>query len=138
VYAGGGALASLASVAWNVAHAGPEPRVSIGASGAIFALGGALLVAAFRLRHRLAPGRARALAAATLFLALPALAAGLERLGTDNAAHAGGFAAGLALGVVLPLSPRLGGRPTGAVVRALGVAGALALALALARVLRGA
>lgn len=125
-FAGGGALASLGSLAWrDVRHAGLS--LSVGASGAIFALGGAVLIAAIRLRHRLAPGRARALGAALLFLLMNALVGGLTRHGTDNAGHAAGLIAGLALGAVLPLSPRLGGPPPGIAMRALGAICALAL-----------
>jgi len=137
VYAAGGALASLGSVAWGLTSAAGGARVSLGASGAIFALGGALLAGAFRLRARLAPGRARALAAAIMFLALPAFANGFQTRGTDNAAHAAGLAAGLALGAIVPLAGPLAGRPAGWVARGAGVLAGAALALSLARVLRG-
>lgn len=130
VYACGGAGASLASLAWRSSHAGP-PSLSVGASGAIFALGGAMLAGAVRLRRRLAPGRARALGAAFLFLVAPGLAAGLSRNGTDNAAHAAGLACGILLGALLPLSPRLAGPRSPALVRALGLAAALVLGLSL-------
>ena len=114
----------------------PTARPAVGGSGAIFALGGALLIAAFRLRHWLAPGRARALAAALLFLIMPGLAAGFTRHGTDNAAHAAGLVAGAAFGALIPLTARLGGPRTGFGIRALGTAAALALALSLALALR--
>lgn len=137
VYAGGGALASLASLAWRLSRHGEGLSLSIGASGAIFALGGALIASAVRLRHRLAPGRARALGAAILFLMLPALASGFEKLGTDNVAHAAGLAAGALFGAVLPLSPRLVASPIPVTLRALGALSALALAFSLGRVLLG-
>jgi rhomboid protease GluP len=137
VYAAGGAAASLASLAWRTARAGAVPSLSVGASGALFALGGALLVVALRLRRRLAPGRARALGAAMLFLLVQGMVSGLTRHGTDNAAHAAGLAAGAALGALLPLAPRLGGAPPALAWRALGGLAALWLAAALALALRG-
>jgi len=137
VFALGGAAASLASLWWRAAQHGPGLSLSVGASGAIFALGGALLAGAFRLRHRLAPGRARALGAALLFLLGQGLVAGFTRHGTDNVAHAAGLCAGAALGAVVPLSARLGGPRPGPPMRALGGACALALAASLALALRG-
>jgi membrane associated rhomboid family serine protease len=134
LFAAGGVVASLASVAWRSGG----PALSVGASGAIFALGGALLIASIRLRKVLAPGRARAFGAALLFLVGQALAAGFTRHGTDNVAHGAGLAAGLLLGMALPLDARLGGRGTGVAERAMGVLAWLALAAALAMaVLRG-
>jgi len=135
VYAAGGAFASLASLAWRSAHGGAS--LSVGGSGAIFALGGALLVATVRLRRALAPTRARALAAALLYLLAPGFAAGYARPGTDNVAHAAGLACGALLGALLPLDPRLGGREPGAAMRAAAVLCVLALAAALARAVSG-
>jgi rhomboid protease GluP len=137
VYVLGGACASLASLVWRLSRYGEGASLSIGASGAIFALGGALIVSAIRVRHRLAPGRARALGAAILFLLLPGLASGFERIGTDGVAHAGGLVAGAGLGAILPLSPRLAGASIPPALRALGAVSALALALSLGRVLFG-
>jgi membrane associated rhomboid family serine protease len=131
VYAAGGALASAASLMWRDAHGGGV-SFSVGASGAIFALGGALMVGAFRLRRRLAVGRARSLAAAVLYLAGTGFAAGFTRNGTDNIAHAAGLVSGALIATALGVSPRLGGRGAGAWTRSLGVLAALALALSLA------
>jgi rhomboid protease GluP len=136
-YAAGGAAASLASLAWRAARGGEAFSVSVGGSGVIFALGGALLVAAFRLRHRLAVGRARAFGGALLLLLAQSLAAGFTRNSTDNMAHAAGLLAGLMLGARLPLSPRLGGPGAGVTVRLLGALSALALALSVALAVRG-
>jgi len=132
IYAAGGAAASLGSLAWRALrpHAGLD--ISVGASGAIFALGGALLVSAYRLRHRLAPGRARALGGALLFLVGQGLAAGFTRNATDNAAHAAGLVSGAVLGALVPLSSRLGGPSVGPVMRVLGAIAVLALAVSLA------
>lgn len=137
VFGAGGALASLASLAWRDARHEVGLSVSVGASGAIFALGGALLVTAYRVRRHLAPGRARALGAALLFLIGQGLAAGVTRHATDNAAHVAGLAAGALLGAVVPLSPRLGGAGAGPGVRVLGAIAALALGGALVLAVRG-
>ena len=137
VFAFGGATASLVSVGWRLTRDSSASHLSIGASGAIFALAGALLTGAWRLRRRLAVGRARALAAAILFFSVPAIAQGFQRVGTDNAAHIGGMAAGLLLGSLVPLNPRLGGPPFNPFVRALGAAGALALVGAFVHALAG-
>jgi membrane associated rhomboid family serine protease len=136
IYAIGGALASLASLTWRASqHAGFS--ISVGASGAIFALGGALLISAWRVRRRLAVGRARAMAGALLFLIGQGFAAGFTRNATDNAAHAAGLAAGALLGALIPLSPRLGGPAPGPLMRTLGLLAALALATSLALAVRG-
>ena len=128
VYAFGGAAASAGSLAWHAWRHPGTMRMSVGGSGAIFALGGALLASAIRLRGRLAVGRARALAAGALFLLTQSLVAGFSHLGTDNAAHASGLLAGFAIGAMLPVSERLGGGRTPAVVA---VTGGLAAAAAL-------
>lgn len=137
VYAAGGATASLASLAWRASRHGPGLSISVGASGAIFALGGALLVCAFRVRHRLAPGRARAMGGALLFLIGQGLAAGFTQNATDNAAHAAGVAAGALLGTLIPLSPRLGGPASRPVLQVLGTIAVLALVASLALAVRG-
>jgi rhomboid protease GluP len=137
VYAAGGAFASVASLAWRWERIGPGLSISVGASGAIFALGGALLVSAYRVRHRLAPGRARAMGGALLFLLGQGLAAGFTRHATDNAAHAAGLVSGALIGAVIPLSPRLGGPAPAAWIRALGALSALALMVSLALAVRG-
>lgn len=135
VYVLGGACASFASLAWRESrHAGVS--LSVGGSGAIFALGGALLVVAIRLRHKLAPTRARALAAALLYLIVPGFAAGYANPGTDNVAHAAGLASGALLGAWLPTDARLGGRGPGAALRVLAALCALALAASLALAVR--
>jgi membrane associated rhomboid family serine protease len=105
VFAGGGAFASAASLFVRDLRGGAS--LSVGASGAIFALAGALIVSAVRLRKRLARGRARALGAAMLFLVATSLAGGAGSLTTDHVAHGAGLLAGFAFGAVLPLSGRL-------------------------------
>lgn len=109
VYVLGGAAASAGSLVWHTGRHPGEAFTSVGGSGAVFALGGALLAAAIHLRGRLAVGRARALGAGALFLLVQSLTAGFAKLGTDNAAHASGLVAGLLVGLVLPVAPALGG-----------------------------
>lgn len=137
VYVTGGALASLGSLAWRMHRDAAGAGLSIGGSGVVFALGGALFAAAFRLRHRLAVGRARALGAVVLLLTLPSLSAGLQLHGTDNAAHAAGLAAGVLAGAVVPLRAALGGPRRSGATRWLGALATLALLATFARVLAG-
>ena len=137
VYTLGALAASAGSLTWRTWGPHPGFSLSVGASGAIFALGGALLAAAVRLRHRLAPSRARALGAGLLYLAGTGLASGFTEHGTDNAAHVAGLGAGIVLGALLPLNPRLGWRPPAGCCSALALACVLALALALALAVRG-
>jgi rhomboid protease GluP len=129
VYVLGGMAASGGSLGWHAWR--QREALSVGGSGAIFALGGALLASALRLRGRLAVGRARALAAGALFLLTQSLVAGFSHLGTDNAAHASGLVAGFAIGALLPVSERLGGVRQGAALRLAGAASALLALLAL-------
>ena len=135
VYVAGGACASLASLGWRDLRT-DGASYSVGASGAIFALGGALLVGAIRLRKRLAVGRARSLGAAILYLAGTGFANGFTQHGTDNVAHAAGMAGGALLATVLGLHPKLGGHGAGLLARAAAALCVLALAWSLAMGLR--
>jgi len=97
VYLISGLGASLASVTWN-------PHVlSVGASGAIFGLAGAL-IAAFKLGEFSLPraalsGTLRSLMVFVVFNLIFGAASGV----TDNAAHIGGLITGLILGVLIAL-----------------------------------
>jgi rhomboid protease GluP len=135
VFVVGGAAASLASLIWRSARI-DGLSVSVGASGTIFALGGSLLAAAVRLRRRLAPGRARALGGAFLFLLVQGFVAGVTRHGTDNVAHAAGLAAGILIGAAIPLHPRLGGSEPGIARRGLATLLAALLGLSMALAIR--
>lgn len=136
IYTLGGLAASAGSLAWREASGGAS--LSVGGSGALFALGGAVLAAVVRLRKQLPPTRARALIGVLLFLTAPGFAAGYARPGTDNVAHAAGLASGVVLGALLPLGPRLGGKAVGWITTAMAVACVLALATSLALAVRGA
>ena len=95
IYLAGGLAGNLLSV-WMDLRTG-EYAVSAGASGAIFAVIGALLFIIIRHKGRLGT---------ITFLRMAMMAAlsilqGFTETGTDNAAHVGGFAAGFLLAVLL-------------------------------------
>ncbi|MEZ6188997.1 MAG: rhomboid family intramembrane serine protease [Planctomycetota bacterium] len=94
---------SLASVGWGLAwdYTGTWGMVSVGASGAIMGLLGALLAAVLLLRRRLPRGlRQRLLVGFTLPLALQVfMVIGIPNV--DHAAHLGGFLAGALSAVAL-------------------------------------
>jgi membrane associated rhomboid family serine protease len=95
LYLCAGIAGSLSSVIWS-------PTVnSVGASGAIFGIYGALLAALFGPRHSIPSSLVRPLRNSTLVLVLYPLAAGLSRTGIDNAAHLGGLMAGFLVGLAL-------------------------------------
>lgn len=92
-----GVAGSLASILWTNAP-------SVGASGAIFGLLGALIAFLLRRREHLTPG------AKSLMMQLVGWAAinvffGFSVPGIDNAAHLGGIAAGFLLGLILRERP---------------------------------
>lgn len=92
IYFGAGLLGSAASLWWR------QDVVSVGASGAVFGVYGALL--AFFALHRDAIPRAtltRVTTGAVLFVGY-SLALGFGIAGIDNAAHLGGLAGGALLG----------------------------------------
>ena len=76
---------------------GGEAVVSAGASGAVFAVIGALIYVVMRNRVRLGNFTTRQL----VFLAALTLYHGFTSAGVDNAAHFGGLLCGFALGIIL-------------------------------------
>ncbi len=95
VYIPGGLAASLSSIYWN------ENVVSVGASGAIMALSGLLLVLVVaKVLHEALRGMALTLAG--LFGGI-SLLMGLGLGGIDNAAHIGGLCAGIVIAIMLTL-----------------------------------
>lgn len=95
IYLLGGLGASLASFFWNDFTG--ETVVSAGASGAIFAVIGAMIYIIIRHKGRLEDlslKRLVMMAALTIYV-------GITSGGVDNAAHIGGLAAGFVLAVVL-------------------------------------
>lgn len=129
----------LAGLSGSVTSLIFNPSPSVGASGAIFGLIGALVI--FLYRHRKLFGeRGRRNLQSIIVIALINLAIGLSG-GIDNWAHLGGLAGGLVLGWflgpvwTLSLDPMLGGqavvqdqRPMGAAQWALVLAFAIVLA----------
>lgn len=93
---GGVLTGSLASFLTN-------PSPSVGISGGLFGLVGALLVVGLRHRRTLPPPARRMLVRAPIEIIVLNLALGLALPLIDNAAHLGGLAGGLLLGVVLRL-----------------------------------
>jgi len=97
-YFAAGISGSLASVLWNTYGGGDPLRPSVGASGAIFGLLGALIAFLLRRRSRLTP-LAKSLLTQLLFWAGVNVVMGVSVRLIDNAAHMGGLAAGLLLGL---------------------------------------
>jgi rhomboid protease GluP len=123
VYLLGGVLASIASAWWQMHSMFPAPSalsmsifgsrapsiqliVSVGASGAIMAVCGALLAGMFRdFNAALAPSEEdEGLGKSLLQVVGINLALGFVVQGTDQSAHIGGLLAGLALGLALPMT----------------------------------
>jgi rhomboid protease GluP len=98
IYFASGLAGSLASVAWDLVSGRQQP--SVGASGAIFGLLGALIAFLLRHRDRLRP-EARSLLLQLLFWAGINIVFGFTADMIDNAAHLGGLAAGLAIGAMI-------------------------------------
>ncbi len=98
VYLVSGAGASLASVMWN------PYRPSVGASGAIFGLAGAL-IAAFKLGEFSVPRAALSgtLRSLLIFVGFNLILGARPGSATDNAAHIGGLIAGLIVGALIAL-----------------------------------
>lgn len=122
IYLGAGLAGNLASIVFHAGHA-----VSGGASGAIFGVYGALLAYLWLHRREIHRREFRWLFGAVLVFSALTIAFGLAVPGIDNAAHMGGLAAGLLLG--LALVPRPGGaarRAAAVVLLAGAVAGLLA------------
>lgn len=91
-----GLAGSYASVLWRAG----EEHLSAGASGAIFGLLGALITFLLRRRDQLLPS-ARSILSSLIMWAGINVFLGFSVPGIDNAAHLGGLAAGLLLGLVL-------------------------------------
>lgn len=92
VYAGAGLAGGAASLWWR------QDTVSVGASGAVFGVYGAL-VAYLSIGHlREAPGMLRQFRASALLFVGYSLAFGFIAPGIDNAAHLGGLVGGALLG----------------------------------------
>lgn len=96
IYLAAGLCASAASL-----HYAAQNSVSVGASGAIFGVLGALLAASWHYRHIVPPANLRRLWIGLGFFIGYSLLHGLSQENVDNAAHIGGLLSGTALGLVL-------------------------------------
>jgi rhomboid protease GluP len=94
IYLSSGALAGLASIVWN-----PD-IVSVGASGSIFGVFGALLALLFLSQDEVPMPVLRYWLPITLFVAFN-LVSGFREPGIDNAAHVGGLFAGVSIGAIM-------------------------------------
>lgn len=93
-------LSALAGASASL-HFAAQAAVSVGASGAVFGVVGALVVAVRRRREHLPKALARQIMTSEAVFLVYALANGFAREGIDNAAHVGGLLAGGAMGLVL-------------------------------------
>ena len=121
IYAVGGVLAGCATIAWNEWRATPANlvgllTVSVGASGAIMAQFGALLVALVLVPPRFAklpPARRPAVDMGLVKLVVLNVALGFFVPHVDQAAHLGGLVAGMAIGALMAAVPgAVGARAT--------------------------
>lgn len=101
IYIGAGLVGNALSL-----HYAGQTGVSVGASGAVFGVAGAVLAAVMRHRGRFPMGRAKQMLTSLGIFIFYSLAYGFSRQGIDNAAHIGGLLAGLVAGWLL--SGRIG------------------------------
>ena len=97
-----GIVASMASVVWDA------NRISVGASGAIFGLLGALLAYLMLSAWRVPTAIIKAYRWSTAAFVVINLGAGAVDFTVDNAAHVGGLVAGLLAGAILVAHQRSG------------------------------
>lgn len=83
-------------------HFAAQRLVSVGASGAVFGIAGALLVAVFQHRARLPKVFGRQNLSGMGFFVFYSLMQGFTHGGIDNGAHVGGLLAGALLAYILP------------------------------------
>ena len=95
VYFLGGILASIASLSYNMIMR--NEIVSLGASGAIFALIGASVASVVKYKNKLKTISKKQM----ILFAVFSLYAGFANTSTDNIAHLGGFVSGFLIGLVI-------------------------------------
>ncbi|CRZ35748.1 rhomboid protease GluP [Herbinix hemicellulosilytica] len=100
IYFGAGIIAAIFSIGYNMLK--NEPVFSIGASGAIFGIVGAMVYILFVNKGRLQGISTRQIILFTVF----SLYGGIVNTGIDNAAHIGGFIAGIILSLLLYRRPK--------------------------------
>jgi rhomboid protease GluP len=96
IYLASGLMGSIASLFFSAAQG-----VSVGASGAIFGVVGALLAALFTKAQLLDPQFVRSLRTSMLFFTAFSLFLGFTVAHVDNSAHIGGLVTGFVLGLIL-------------------------------------
>lgn len=97
IYFGSGLFGSALSL-----HFSAQKAVSVGASGAVFGVTGALLIAMWQHREQLPKTMGKQTFGSLGFFIFYALAQGFSKPGIDNAAHIGGLLAGCLLAYLLP------------------------------------
>ncbi|HIR27259.1 MAG TPA: rhomboid family intramembrane serine protease [Candidatus Choladousia intestinigallinarum] len=97
IYLAGGIAGNLLSIAYELYT--QDFAVSAGASGAIFAVTGALIYMVLRKKERV-PGLS---GQRLILMAVLTILQGMTAIGIDNEAHMGGLAAGFLLGWLLTL-----------------------------------
>src|SRR5574338_55133 len=97
IYLGSGLTGSAMGLHFAAQHA-----VSVGASGAVFGVTGALLVAVLQHRDTLPKAFGKQTLSGVGFFILYALLQGFAKQGIDNGAHVGGLVGGCLLAYVLP------------------------------------
>lgn len=97
IYLGSGLMGSALSLHFSAQHA-----VSVGASGAVFGITGALFVGIFQHRKKLPKASSKqAISSIGMFIVYSLLQGSAEQ-GIDNAAHVGGLLAGCLFAIILP------------------------------------
>lgn len=104
IYFGGGILGNLCSLFWDI-HTG-SMAVSAGASGAVFAVIGAVFVLVLKSRGRLGDFTAPRM----LVMIVLTIYYGFQSTGVDNAAHVGGVIGGVLLAALLYHHKDAGGK----------------------------
>ncbi len=97
IYLGAGLLGSALSLSFAAQHA-----IGVGASGAVFGVAGAWLVAIRQYRGRMPETLSKRLLTQIGLFVLYSLVQGLTKPGVDNAAHVGGLIGGCLLACILP------------------------------------
>ena len=94
IYLGGGIAGNILSVAWDMGTG--RYAVSAGASGAVFAVIGALIFVVLRSKGRIEGMTGQRL----IFMAALSVLEGFTSSGVDNSAHIGGLVAGFLLALL--------------------------------------
>lgn len=106
IYLGAGFIASLTSFAHVVLTNQPDV-LTVGASGAIFGVAGALLTVRFQSSDVIPEDVRRDISSWMIVLVVLNLVLGWQTVFVDNWAHLGGLVGGMGLSFVLPLTKRL-------------------------------